>query len=354
MTAATHELVQQYYGEELESSRDLKTSACCDPEALPEWLKPLLARVHPEVTAKYYGCGLVAPQDIEGRRVLDLGCGAGRDSYLLAQLVGEHGQVVGVDMTPRQLDTARAHLDYHRDVFGFRTSNVAFLEGYIERLEELDLAPESFDVIVSNCVVNLAANKEAVLAGAHRLLKPGGEMYFADVYADRRLPNAVREDPLLYGECIGGAMYWNDFLDTARAAGFRDPRLVADRRITLSDPHLAAKVGAARFYSATYRLFKLAGLESQCEDYGQAVVYQGTIPQHNERFVLDKHHDIETGRAFPVCGNTWRMLAETRFARHFAFIGTFDRHFGVFAGCGGGLPFTERGQGSANTSTSCC
>ena len=68
-----------------------------------------------------------------------------------------------------------------------------------------------------------------------------------------------------------------------------------------------------RFYSATYRLFKLDGLESACEDYGQAVIYRGTIPDHAHRFVLDRHHDIEAGRIFPVCGNTWRMLHDTRF-----------------------------------------
>ena len=115
---------------------------------------------------------------------------------------------------------------------------------------------------------------------------------------------------------------------------------------------LAARVGALRFYSATYRLFKLDGLESACEDYGQAVVYRGSIAQHAERFVLDKHHDIETGRVFPVCGNTWRMLHDTRFAAHFDFIGDFSRHFGLFEGCGGALPF-DSGAAPASA-TPCC
>ncbi|HUG21721.1 methyltransferase domain-containing protein [Piscinibacter sp.] len=342
-------LVQDYYGRQLQSSNDLKTSACCDSSQVPEWLKPLLARIHPEVLSRYYGCGLVCPPMLEGCRVLDLGCGSGRDVYALAQLAGPRGEVVGVDMTPEQLDIAERHRGFHREVFGF--DNVRFLLGDIERLEDFDLQPASFDVIVSNCVVNLAPDKDAVMRGVHRLLKPGGEFYFSDVYADRRVPAVVRNDPVLYGECLGGALYWNDFLRLAQRHGFIDPRLVTDRPLAITDPALAPRVGALRFFSATYRLFKLDGLESACEDYGQAVVYRGSFAPHADRFVLDKHHDIETGRVFPVCGNTWRMLHDTRFAPHFDFIGDFSRHYGLFEGCGGALPFDA---GTPSAATPCC
>lgn len=346
-----HELVKDYYGRQLQSSADLKTSACCDLSLVPGWLRPLLARIHPEVLARYYGCGLVCPPQLEGCRVLDLGCGSGRDVYALAQLVGARGEVVGVDMTEAQLAVAEGHRAFHAEAFGF--DNVRFLQGYIESLEQLALEPGSFDVIVSNCVVNLSPDKDAVLAGVQRLLKPGGEFYFSDVYADRRVPDALRNDPELYGECLGGALYWNDFLHLARRQGFADPRLVEDRPLAVTDPALAARVGNVGFYSATYRLFKLDTLESACEDYGQAVIYRGTVPDHPDRFVLDKHHGIETGRVFPVCGNTWRMLADTRFAPHFEFHGDFSRHFGLFEGCGGGLPF-ERGGGVGEAAAACC
>jgi arsenite methyltransferase len=336
-TATTLDLVQDYYGRQLQGTTDLRTSACCDIGALPAWLKPLLARIHPEVLSRYYGCGLVTPPLLEGCRVLDLGCGSGRDAYALAQLVGPTGEVVGVDMTDEQLAVARAHQAHHAQVFGY--GNVRFLHGYIERLDELGLAPGSFDVIVSNCVVNLSPDKDAVLAGVQRLLKPGGEFYFSDVYADRRVPAAVRNDPVLYGECLGGALYWNDFVRLAQRHGFADPRLAEDRRLVVTDPQLAARTGNLRFFSATYRLFKLAALESACEDYGQAVIYRGTIPEHASRFVLDKHHDMPTGKVFPVCGNTWHMLQGTRFAPHFEFIGNFDTHYGIFEGCGTRVPF---------------
>src|SRR3990172_4935897 len=144
-----HEIVQDYYGKQLSNSADLKTDACCDISELPAWLKPLLGNIHPEVISRYYGCGLVCPPLLEGCRVLDLGSGSGRDVYALAQLVGERGKVVGVDMTEEQLEVAMRHRGYHADAFGF--DNVRFLHGYIERLDELGLEDNSFDVIVSNC-----------------------------------------------------------------------------------------------------------------------------------------------------------------------------------------------------------
>ncbi len=345
-----YDIVQDYYGRQLQSTSDLKTSACCDISSIPEWLKPLLGRIHPEVLSRYYGCGLVCPPLLEGCRVLDLGCGSGRDVYALAQLVGPTGQVVGVDMTDEQLAIAEKYRSHHAQAFGY--DNVRFLHGYIERLEDLDLEPGSFDVIVSNCVVNLSPDKDAVMRGVQRLLKKGGEFFFSDVYADRRVPDAVRDDPVLYGECLGGALYWNDFVRLAHQHGFADPRLVTDRPLEITDPALAPRVGNLRFYSATYRLFKIDNLETACEDYGQAVAYKGTIANHPDRFDLDKHHAIATGRVFPVCGNTWRMLHDTRFAAHFDFIGNFDRHYGIFEGCGTALPYDTSVNGAS--AAPCC
>jgi SAM-dependent methyltransferase len=347
------EAVKEYYGTVLKTSGDLKTQACCTPDDMPGHVRVLLARIHDEVLAKYYGCGLVVPELLEGRSVLDLGCGAGRDVYALAQLVGADGRVVGVDMTPEQLAVARAHVDWHMERFGFDSPNVRFLEGFIETLPALGLRSASFDVIVSNCVVNLSMDKHAVLGGVFDLLKPGGEFYFSDVYADRRLPEAARNDPVVYGEFLGGALYWGDFLALAREAGFRDPRLVNSRRLEITDPDVEAKTGQARFYSATYRLFKVEDLEPACEDYGQAVIYRGGIDGAEHVFHLDGHHAIERGRVFPVCGNTWHMLKQSRFAPYFEFIGDFSTHYGIFPGCGTSIPFSESAAEAARTSTCC-
>jgi len=347
------EVVKDYYGKVLKSSKDLKTSACCDGGGVPPHLEALLANVHEEVKSKYYGCGIVVPAALQGCRVLDLGSGSGRDVYLLSQLVGAAGEVVGVDMTDEQLATASTHVDWHMRQFVYDRPNVSFLKGYLEKLDELSLAPASFDVVVSNCVINLCVDKLAVLRGAYKLLKPGGELYFADVYCDRRLSDEIKADPLLYGECLGGALYWNDFLPMAKRAGFLDPRLVTSRAIAVENEAMRAKLGQAKFFSATYRLFKLDGLETACEDYGQAVVYKGRVPEQPDAFALDGHHLIEKGKVFPVCGNTWRMLADTRFAPHFDFVGDFATHYGIFPGCGTSIPFATA-SAPAKSSSGCC
>ena len=344
------EEVREYYGKTLAGSQDLQTDACCDTTP-PAHLKPILAKLHPEVVSRYYGCGLAAPAALESTTVLDLGCGSGRDCYLLSALVGEQGSVTGVDMTTEQLKVATRHQEYHRQQFGHARSNVHFRQGYIEELDKLALPDGSFDVVVSNCVVNLSPDKKRVFSEVHRVLKPGGEFYFSDVYADRRVPEELRRDPVLYGECLAGALYWNDFLALVKDCGFQDPRLVEDRPITVNNPALQSQLGPTRFFSATYRLFKIDGLEPACEDYGQAVIYLGSIPAHPHQFVLDKHHLLETGRVFPVCGNTWRMLRDSRLAPHFSFVGNFDRHFGIFAGCGTSLPFSTE---SAAVGAGCC
>ena len=343
---------QDYYGKVLGGSADLRTDACCTFEMPSDAVQRALKNVHEEVKARYYGCGLVVPQALEGCRVLDLGSGSGQDVYLLAQLVGPNGHVTGVDATPEQLAVAREYQGWHAEQFGF--ANVDFVEGDIEKLGELGLEEGSFDVIVSNCVINLVADKEAVFRAAHRLLKPGGELYFSDVYADRRVPEHLLSDPVLHGECLSGALYWGDFDRLAKAAGFADPRLVTDRPLGINDREVKAKLDGINFVSATYRLFKLDGLEPQCEDYGQAVRYKGTLQGHPRMFELDVHHAIEAGRTFPICGNSWLMLAETRFAEHFEFIGDFSKHYGVFPGCGTDAPFGQSASESTSAGAACC
>ena len=255
-----HEAVQNYYGEVLQGSADLQTNACCTPDDMPDHFKKILSQIHDDVLTRYYGCGLIAPLDLEGMRILDLGCGAGRDVYALSAMVGEKGRVVGVDMTPEQLDVARAHQDHHAKAFGHSASNVEFHHGYIEKLDELDLEPGSFDIIVSNCVINLATDKAAVLRGTHRLLKEGGEMYFSDVYADRRVPKAMAEDEILYGECLSGALYWNDFLSMSRAVGFSDPRQVDASAFDHREPNSGRTGRTAELYFGHLPSVQAAGV----------------------------------------------------------------------------------------------
>lgn len=348
-----HESVQEYYGVELQQSEDLKTNACCTLTKPPKHILEALRLVADEVQAKYYGCGLTIPDQVEGLRILDLGSGSGRDCYIAGKLVGESGHVVGVDMTDNQLAVANQYVDYHREKFGYAKSNVEFVKGNIERLDELNLEKGSFDLIISNCVINLAQDKQKVLNDAYELLKPGGEMYFSDVYADRRVPTSLQEDRVLWGECISGALYWNDFLNFAKKAGFTDPRAVENKPITVENEELEALLGDIKFFSVTYRLFKLDGLESDCEDYGQAVAYKGTIAEAPSSMKLDDHHIFPKGKMMTVCGNTYRMLHDTRFKSHFDFYGTWDTHYGIFEGCGGSMPFSTADSNS-DAGGSCC
>jgi arsenite methyltransferase len=347
-----HREVQRYYGETLESSDDLKTTACCTAEAPSAYIRQLLGDIHEEVSKRYYGCGLVLPEALEGLRILDLGCGAGRDVYLLSRLVGPNGHVTGIDMTPAQLQVAHEHLDFHMDRYGFSEPNVDFIEANIEELDLAGLPDASFDLIVSNCVVNLAVDKRAVLRSAQRLLKPGGEMYFSDIYADRRVPEELTKDPVLYGECLAGAMYWNDFLNLAGEVGFAAPRLLTDSPVDVTDPELQQRVGELRFYSATYRLFSFSGAEAGSENYGQRAVYSGTIPQHPDEMRLDNSFVFKTGQPTPVCGNTSRLLKASRFAPFFDIIGDDSVHLGAFGSKAEHSPFAE--DAPEQTASGCC
>jgi ubiquinone/menaquinone biosynthesis C-methylase UbiE len=346
-----HTAVQDYYGKELQQSEDLKTNACCTIQEPPEHIKMAMSKIHDEVMAKYYGCGLVIPDHLEGLNILDLGSGSGRDVYIAAQLVGEKGSVTGVDMTTEQLDVANKYVDFHTDNFQYKKSNVKFIHGNIDDLGALKLPKESFDIIISNCVINLVEDKEKVLRDAYELLKPGGEMYFSDVYSDRRIPMNLQKNSVLWGECLSGALYWNDFLKVAKKAGFTDPRSTENRPITVDNKSLQKILGEIKFYSVTYRLWKIKDLEEDCEDYGQAVLYKGGIPYHENMMVLDDHHSFEKGKVMPVCGNTFSMLQETRFGRFFEFYGNRHHHYGIYEGCGGAIPFSIN---AASDIENCC
>jgi ubiquinone/menaquinone biosynthesis C-methylase UbiE len=336
-----HEEVKKYYSIEVQTTSDLKTSACCTTAEPPKHIKSIMSDIHDEVMSKYYGCGLTIPTELAGLRILDLGSGSGRDCFIASALVGEQGEVIGVDMTDEQLAVANAHIDYHAEKFGYKTANTRFYKGNIEALDQLDLEAESFDLIISNCVINLAVDKEKVLRDAYRLLKPGGELYFSDVYADRRISKELQNDSVLWGECLSGALYWNDFLSIAKRAGFKDPRAVSNEAISIENKILLERTGNIKFYSVTYRLFKMDNLEPACEDYGQAVAYKGSIKESPFFFDLDDHHHFPTGKIVPVCGNSFMMLSDSRFRKHFEFFGNFETHYGIFEGCGTEIPFKE-------------
>ncbi len=317
--------ISEYYGKTLQSSRDLQTNACCTAEDLPAHVRQALARVHDDVLLRFYGCGSPIPLVLDGATVLDLGCGTGRDCYVLSQLVGKDGHVIGVDMTQEQLEVAQQTQSWHAERFGF--ANTRFVQGYIEQLD--DIADASVDLVVSNCVINLSPDKESVFREIFRVLKPGGELYFSDVFSDRRVPPSLAGDPVMRGECLGGALYTEDFRRIMARCGFADVRTLSTRPLTLENPELERRVGNLNFFSTTARAFRIT-LEDRCEDYGQVATYLGGIDECPAAFALDDHHVFEANRPMLVCGNTADMLKQSRYAPYFKIDGDKSHHFGLF------------------------
>ena len=345
------EYVKDYYGRRLHGMQDLRTNACCcSEELLHPAVKEIESQIDNEVLTKFYGCGSPIPPALKGCHVLDLGCGTGKDVFIASRLVGQEGFVTGVDMTDEQLDVAGRHLDSQMKRFGYSNANVEFKKGYIEDLEEIGIRDNSMDVVMSNCVINLSSDKKKVFSEIFRVLKPGGELYFSDVFAGRRIPGHLANDRLLYSECLGGAMYIEDFRRMMRDTGCPDCRIVAKHKIELKNPRIEVKVGMIDFYSITVRAFKLDSLEDICEDYGQVAVYSGTVPGYPHAFELDDHHRFISGKPMLVCGNTASMLQETRFAGHFRMTGDKSVHYGLFD-C---APAYIKHEGNGDGGGACC
>jgi SAM-dependent methyltransferase len=313
--------------------------------------RKILAEIEDEILEKFYGCGSPIPPALEGQTVLDLGCGTGRDVYLASRLAGPGGFVIGMDMTEEQLEIARKHRETQMECFGYPVPNVDFRSGYIEDLRTAGIEDNSIDVVISNCVINLSSDKKAVFSEIFRVLKPGGELYFSDVFAGRRIPRHLLDDPVLYGECLSGALYIEDFRRMLRDLGCPDYRTVSSRKISIDDPEIESKIGMIDFYSLTIRAFKLATLEDICEDYGQIAIYKGNLPESPHEFVLDDHHVFPSGKPIPVCGNTASMLAKSRFKEYFTIIGDRSIHFGPFD-CKS--PATYNQEMTSSTNGSCC
>ncbi|XP_028936544.1 arsenite methyltransferase isoform X2 [Ornithorhynchus anatinus] len=307
--------VQDYYGQELRGSADLKTNVCVAAGSpSTRAAREALGAVHQDVRDRFYGCGLVCPESLENRRILDLGSGSGQDCYVLSQLVGEKGHVTGVDMTKAQVEVAKKYIDYHMKKYGFQTPNVNFIHGYIEKLGEAGIKDESYDIIVSNCVINLVPNKRQVLQEAYRVLKPGGELYFSDVYASLDLPEEIRSHRVLWGECIGGALFWKDLFTIAQEIGFCPPRLVSAFPITIQNKELEKVLGNYQFVSANFRLFKLLEKSpvNRCE-----VIYNGGITGFEKELVFDANFTFKEGEVVEVDEETAAILQNSRFAESF-------------------------------------
>eukprot|EP00798_Chlamydomonas_sp_ICE-L_P010730 gene10731-17805_t len=217
---------------------------------------------------------------------------------------------------------------YSKDVLKYEKPNMKFIKGEIEYLDKAGIPDKSVDLVISNCVVS-----------------------FQDVYRDRRLPKELQTHPVLWGEGLGGALYINDFIRICRKVGFTDPRSLVITPIAVLDPDLAELCGEAKFYSITYRLFKVPG---RIEDLCEMATYKGTIQGHKNVYDLDDHHRFVKGKPMLVCGNTASMVEET-----WLVTGNRDVHFGQFDCSGGAVPIgvsaaASGGAGAGDCASGAC
>lgn len=182
------------------------------------------------------GCGNpVALASLKaGETVVDLGSGAGFDCFLAANVVGEKGHVIGVDMTPEMLDKARGNA---------RKGGYNHVEFRLGEIENLPVADNTADIIISNCVINLAPDKERVFAEAFRILKPGGRLMVSDLVLLAELPASLKESISAYIGCVGGAIIKDLYLNAIKTAGFQDVKVIDETTCRMDDliNHPAAK-----------------------------------------------------------------------------------------------------------------
>ena len=320
---------------------------------MPDYLKEIRRELPDEIITRFYGCGSPIPKALEGMTVLDLGCGTGLDCYILSKLVGENGRVIGVDMTDSQLEIANIYKEEMARKFGYSNSNIEFHKGHIEDLKALGIEDGTVDIVISNCVLNLSPFKEEVFKEIWRVLKYGGELFFSDIFADRRIPESISKDPILRGECLGGAMYREDFRRMMTKIGWADFRYISSERQSIGNKDIENLLGNINFYSDTISAFKIPDLmEDICEDYGQVAIYRGGIENSKHYFDLDDHHKFFVDKPELVCGNTAAMLEETRYGKYFEIIGNRDKHFGVFEDCA--TKYSNKDEGPSNIPSSCC
>lgn len=251
-----HESVKDYYSR-LTTQKDgeLVSAACsCASGSIPDPVRKIVSELPEEILTRYYGCGSPIPDKIEGCTVLDLGCGTGRDVYVVSRLVGENGRVIGVDMNDDQLTVAEKYKDEMAQKWGF--SNVEFRKGFIEDLASAGIGDASVDVVISNCVINLSPDKDSVFSEIWRVLKDGGILYFSDIFADRKVPEEISTHPLLLGECLGGSMSHDEFHEIMKRQGWRVYVVVSSHDTPINNEEIEKLVGDIRYTSETIRAVK--------------------------------------------------------------------------------------------------
>lgn len=323
------------YGRYAAAAKATEAALCCPVE----YAADLLSAVPAEIIERDYGCGDPTPYVREGDTVIDLGSGAGKLCYMLAQVVGRSGRVIGVDCNREMLAMSRRYRAAVAERIGY--SNVEFRYGLIQDLRlDLDLLAcelqkhpigdsaawlsmrsieerlrhdhpmiddESVDCVVSNCVLNLVRpqDRRQLFAELYRVLRRGGRVAISDIVSDEHVPDRLRNDPHLWSGCIAGAFREDEFLAAFADAGFHGMTVAARQR----DPWRT--VEGIEFRSMTVLAYK--GKEGPCLERNQAVVYRGPFSKVED----DDGHVYRRGERAAVCDKTFHLLAREPYAGAF-------------------------------------
>src|SRR5258705_3998002 len=330
--ATVEAAVLQRYGN---AARQVEACLC-----LPVNYDEHLLKVIPdEILEKDYGCGDPSRYIREGETVLELGSGSGKACYIISQIVGARGRVIGIDFNPTMLELARKYQKSIGGQLGFH--NVEFRRGKIQdlktnlelldrhlkenpvrsvadlsRLEEFKsrirreqplIADESVDVIVSNCVLNLVRpeDKKQLFAEMYRVLKRGGRVAISDIVSDEQVPDHLAKDANLWSACVSGAFQEEEFLCAFEEAKFHGIQIEKFN----SQPYQV--VEGIEFRAMTVTAYK--GKEGPCIERNQAVVYCGPWKQ----VVDDDGHTLERGARMAVCDKTFKLYSQPPYAGQF-------------------------------------
>jgi arsenite methyltransferase len=234
MTQDLKELVKEKYSEIALQDKETNASSCCGAGGCSTEVYNIMADDYTQLDGYNpdadlgLGCGLPTQfaQIKQGDVVIDLGSGAGNDAFIARHETGEQGRVIGIDFTPAMIEKARKNAE----VRGF--NNVEFRQGDIE---QMPVSANIADVIVSNCVLNLVPDKDAVFRQIFRVLKPGGHFSISDIVLDGQLPENIRNAAEMYAGCVSGAIQKQDYLDLVIKNGFTGLTLQKEKKILIPD-----------------------------------------------------------------------------------------------------------------------
>ncbi len=307
-------------------ARQPEAALCCPTDGYDS---RYLENLPSEIIEKDYGCGDPTRYVMTGETVIDLGSGAGKNCYILAQKVGAAGRVIGVDFNDEMLTLSRKYLDEMAEKLGYR--NVQFVKGKIQdlalnldlaqvwlnqnpiktidqiaafeaecarlRQEQPLIASDSIDVVISNCVLNLVRpqDKQQLFQEIYRVLKRGGRAVISDIVCDKAPTPQILNDPKLWSGCIAGAFREDAFLHIFEQAGFYGIEIL------VRQPEPWQVIDGIEFRSMTVQAFK--GKEGPCWERNQAVVYKGPWKAVQD----DDGHTLYRGQRMAVCDKTFNL-----------------------------------------------